>query len=59
MAAATAFLEAGLPELTRPYAIAITAYAPTLANSNSAQEAVAMLKAIATHNEGKTEPCRI
>ena len=53
VAAATAFLEGQLPGLTRPYAIAITAYALALANSNQAQEAIGMLKGKATYIEGK------
>ncbi|XP_038046850.1 complement C3-like isoform X2 [Patiria miniata] len=50
VAAATALLEDELPDLTRPYAIAITAYALALANSIRAQEAIQMLKDIAAYN---------
>ncbi|XP_022108945.1 ophiophagus venom factor-like isoform X2 [Acanthaster planci] len=51
VAAAATFLEAELEELTRPYAIAITAYALALANSSRVQDAIRMLKDIATHDE--------
>ncbi|XP_033643191.1 complement C3-like [Asterias rubens] len=50
VASATAFLEGQLQQLTRPYAIAITAYALALANSNKADEALTMLKDIATYD---------
>ena len=50
---ATAFLEEKLDALTRPYAIAITAYALSLAGSDGAGKAIGKLKAIATNNEGK------
>ncbi len=49
VATATTFLERQLVHLTRPYAIAITAYALALAESNQADEALAKLKEIATY----------
>ncbi|XP_071802059.1 complement C3-like isoform X1 [Asterias amurensis] len=51
VALASAFLEGQLQQLTRPYAIAITAYALALANSDLADEALTMLKDIATYEE--------
>ncbi|XP_022103653.1 complement C3-like [Acanthaster planci] len=47
---ATDFLEDELPGLTRPYAIAITAYALALADSDRAQDAIETLKGIATYD---------
>ncbi|XP_022104847.1 A.superbus venom factor 1-like [Acanthaster planci] len=52
VARATTFLGEELEKLTRPYAIAITAYALALANSDKAGEAIGMLKDCATYAGG-------
>ncbi|XP_071801374.1 complement C3-like [Asterias amurensis] len=51
VALATAFLEGQLPQLTKPFDIAITAYALALAKSDLTEEALTMLKDIATYEE--------